>query len=254
MRSIGILISLLFAIAGIAMGQGVITTVAGAPFASCGPLGDGGPATSAQLCGAESTAVDASGNIYFYDYGNARIREITPSGMITTIAGNGVHGTSGDGGPALSASLGSIFQLAVDPSGQRLCFGDSSASKIRCVFLATRTIQGYGTGAYGYGGLGDGADVANATFNDPVGVAFDDVGNLYVSDFQICVCGAWMLPLLRHMRDPDRATAVRRSETVAPLQERIYTNREDFSTGTAHCISRTAAMTGCGAWIRPRES
>jgi large repetitive protein len=183
MRFIGILISLSFAMAGVAMGQGVITTVAGAPFTSCGALGDGGPGTSAQLCGAQSTAVDASGNIYFYDYGNARIRQITPSGIINTIAGNGVHGTSGDGGPALSANLGSIFQLAVDPSGQRLCFGDSSASKIRCVFLATGTIQGYGTGAYGYGGLGDGGDVANATFNDPVGVAFDDAGNLYVSDF-----------------------------------------------------------------------
>src|ERR1700731_4389368 len=92
--------------------QGIITTLAGTPFTSRGPLGDGGPATSAQLCGAQSPAIDSSGNVYFFDYGNARIRKITPNGVITTIAGNGIHGTSGDGGPALSASLGSIGQMA----------------------------------------------------------------------------------------------------------------------------------------------
>jgi hypothetical protein len=65
MRSIGILVSLLFAMAGIAPGQGIITTMAGAPFASCGALGDGGP-----------------GHIYFYDYANARIRQITPPALL----------------------------------------------------------------------------------------------------------------------------------------------------------------------------
>jgi large repetitive protein len=181
MGSIAILFTLLLAASAALPGQGIITTMAGVQFASCGPLGDGGPATSAQLCGAQTPAVDASGNIYFFDYGNVRIRKITPNGTITTIAGTGVHGSSGDGGPALNATLGGIFQMAVDPSGQRLCFGDAQAYKIRCIALSTGIIQGYGTGTPGY--AGDGGNVANATFYDLQGAAFDDQGNFYVSDF-----------------------------------------------------------------------
>jgi hypothetical protein len=181
MGSITILFTLLITASAVLPGQGIITTMAGVQFASCGPLGDGGPATSAQLCGAQSPAVDASGNIYFFDYGNARIRKIAPDGTITTIAGTGVHGSSGDGGPALNATLGGIFQMAVDPSGQHLCFGDAQAYKIRCITLSTGIIQGYGTGTPGY--AGDGGNVANATFYDLQGAAFDDQGNFYVSDF-----------------------------------------------------------------------
>ncbi|HTD43109.1 MAG TPA: hypothetical protein VK687_02970, partial [Bryobacteraceae bacterium] len=80
MGSITILFTLLITASAVLPGQGIITTMAGVQFASCGPLGDGGPATSAQLCGAQSPAVDASGNIYFFDYGNARIRKIAPDG------------------------------------------------------------------------------------------------------------------------------------------------------------------------------
>ena len=180
MRPIAILFPLLIAASAALPGQGVITTMAGVQFASCGPVGDGGPATSAQLCGAQSPAIDASGNVYFFDYGNARIRKIAPDGTITTIAGTGVHGSSGDGGPALNATLGGIFQMAVDPSGQHLCFGDAQAYKIRCITLATGIIQGYGTGTPGY--AGDGGNVANATFYDLEGAAFDDQGNFYVAD------------------------------------------------------------------------
>jgi hypothetical protein len=180
MRPIAIFFALLISTSAILPGQGIITTMAGVQFANCGPLGDGGPATSAQLCAAKSPAVDASGNIYFFDYGNARIRKITPDGTITTIAGTGVHGSSGDGGPALNATLGGIFQMAVDPSGQHLCFGDAQAYKIRCVILGDGIINGYGTGTPGY--AGDGGNVANATFYDLEGAAFDDQGNFYVSD------------------------------------------------------------------------
>ena len=175
--------------------QGIITTMAGTGFTSCGTLGDGGPATSAQLCGAQSAVADASGNIYFYDFGNARIRMVAPNGTIVTLAGTGTHGTTGDGGPALSATLGSIFQMAwsnvVVASGGtgsptssgvgNLCFGDSTAYKIRCISLDTGIIQGYGTGVPGY--AGDGGNVANATFYDLQGAAFDGNGNFYVSDF-----------------------------------------------------------------------
>lgn len=182
MRS-GIVVALLLAAARCATCQGIITTVAGEPFVSCGALGDGGPATSAQLCSPQSAAVDPSGNIYFYDYGNARIRKVTPSGTISTIAGGGTQNLSSTGEPALNAHLGIIRQLAVDPSGQRLCFADSSVPIIGCVFLNTGVVQGYGTGVSAYGGAGDGGNVADASFNDPEGVAFDAAGNLYISDF-----------------------------------------------------------------------
>src|SRR5258705_25251 len=101
-----------------APGQNIITTMAGDAFNTCGPLNGDGPASAAQLCGARGPAVDAAGTIYFYDSGYARIRRITPAGIISTIAGNGVHGTLGDGGAALAAQLGArLSQIAVDPPG-----------------------------------------------------------------------------------------------------------------------------------------
>src|SRR5258708_417051 len=108
-----------------ASGQNIITTMAGDALSTCGPVNGDGPASAAQLCGAQGPAVDAAGNTYFYDSGYARIRRITPAGIISTIAGNGVNGTSGDGGPATVAQLGTrLSQLAVDAAGQNLCFGD----------------------------------------------------------------------------------------------------------------------------------
>ncbi len=180
--------------AALAPGQQIITTMAGSAVASCGALGDGGPATSAQLCNAQQPVVDGQGNVYFYDFGNHRIRQVAPNGIITTIAGNGTEGTAGDGGPALSANLGVIDQLAWSnaavvwngvsaPALGQLCFADQLAYKVRCVSLDTGMIQGYGTGLTAYGGQGDGGPFSGATFNDPVGVAFDGAGNLYISDF-----------------------------------------------------------------------
>lgn len=157
--------------------------MAGQPFSSCGALGDGGPATSGQLCSPQSLAADPAGNVYFFDYGNHRIRKVAPNGTISTIAGGGTQTLSNQSGPALNAQLGSLRELAVDPSGQRLCFADASVPILGCVSLNTGLIQGYGTGAAAYGGAGDGGNVANASFNDPEGVAFDSAGNLYVSDF-----------------------------------------------------------------------
>jgi hypothetical protein len=119
---------------------------------------------------------DAAGNIYFPD--SHRIRRVSPDGVITTIAGNGVDGTSGDGGPALSANLGIIHQMAV--YGSDLCFGDTAAYRIRCVDLESGLIHGWGTGNAGTGG--DGGDVSGASFTALFGAAFDEAGNLYVSD------------------------------------------------------------------------
>jgi hypothetical protein len=157
------------------MAQGIITTLSGSPYSS-GCSGDGGPATTATLCGAQTPALDSAGNIYFAD-GN-RIRRIGRDGIITTIAGTGVAGTSGDGGPALSATIGAVYQIAI--YGSHLCFGDNTAYKIRCVDLGSGFIYGYGTGISGTGG--DGGNVSGASFMAPYGAAFDDQGNFYIAD------------------------------------------------------------------------
>jgi trimeric autotransporter adhesin len=95
---------------------GIITTVAGNGIQ--GYAGDGGPATSAGLYYPNCVAVDASGNIFFSDGSNGRLRKVTKSsGIITTVAGNGTKGYSGDGGPATSASFNSPYGIAVDASG-----------------------------------------------------------------------------------------------------------------------------------------
>ena len=98
---------------------GIITSVAGYdPQAGQDRYsGDGGPATAAQLNNPQGVAVDAIGNLYIADYGNYRIRKVSPDGTITTIAGNGTSGHSGDGGPATSAQLNAPRGIAVDASG-----------------------------------------------------------------------------------------------------------------------------------------
>ena len=148
------------------MGQGIITT-----------LGACNPATGGNLCVGTNAVVDAAGNVYFG--GAYKIGMVNPAGLVTTIAGTGQMGASGDGGPALSATLGHFYQIAL--SGSRLCFGDATADKIRCVDLGTGLIQGYGTGVSGNGG--DGGNVSAASFTDLWGAAFDNQGLLYVSDF-----------------------------------------------------------------------
>jgi sugar lactone lactonase YvrE len=100
---------------------GIITTVAGNCFYKgqpfCGGDDDEVPATAAQLNNPQGVAVDAAGNLYIADYGNYRIRNVSPDGTIATIAGNGTQGHSGDGGLATSAQLNAPRGIAVDASG-----------------------------------------------------------------------------------------------------------------------------------------
>src|ERR1700680_1358800 len=91
--------------------NGIITTIAG--NGTQGFSGDGGPATSASLWDTSGVTVDASGNLFIVDFNNYRIRKVAASGIITTVAGNGTRGFSGDGGPATSASI-YPFGVAVD--------------------------------------------------------------------------------------------------------------------------------------------
>jgi uncharacterized protein (TIGR03437 family) len=157
---------------------GIITTVAGSggsPYS-----GDGGPATSAQLSGPYSAAVDGSGNVYIEDHGNQVIRKVTAAtGIVTTVAGNGTQGYSGDGGPATSAQL-NPYCVAVDGSGN-LYIADYSNSVIRKVTAATGIITTVaGNGTHGYSG--DGGPATGAQLWFPTGVAVDGSGNLYIAD------------------------------------------------------------------------
>jgi sugar lactone lactonase YvrE len=153
---------------------GTITTVAGG---GKGPLGDGGPATSATLGSPVGVAVDSAGNLYIADSWSNRIRKVS-AGTITTVAGNGIGGFSGDGGPATSASLDGPYGAAVDAAGN-VYIADWQNNRIRKVSGGTITTVA-GNGNQGFSG--DGGPATSASLNQPQGVAVDSVGNLYIAD------------------------------------------------------------------------
>ncbi len=156
---------------------GIITTVAGNGIV--GYSGDGGAATSAALRYPYGVAVDAAGNLYVADTGNQRIRRVTPGGIITTVAGNGIGGYSGDGGAATSTYLNSPASVAVDAAGN-LYIADRDNSRIRRVTPGGTITTVTGNGTPGYSG--DGGSATSALLYSPVGVAVDADGNLYIAD------------------------------------------------------------------------
>jgi len=159
--------------------SGQITTIAG--NGSQGYSGDNGPATSAELNSPAGVGVDAIGNVYIADAGNNVIREISAeTSVITTIAGNGVLGYSGDNGPAVHAALYYPVGLAVSARGD-LYVAEMGNSVIRKIAAGTGTITTVvGTGISGY--TGDNAPARSATLNGPSGIAIDQAGNLYIAD------------------------------------------------------------------------
>ena len=157
--------------------SGVITTVAGT--GARGYSGDGGLAVNARLNSPRGVASDAAGNLYIADSHNRRVRKVDTSGRITTVAGNGRIGYTGDGGPALAAALNNIEELAVDASGN-LYIADTANHRVRRVSSSGVITTVAGTGRQGYGG--DGGPASNAQLNRPTGVAVDAVGNLYIAD------------------------------------------------------------------------
>lgn len=154
---------------------GFMTTVAGNGVAAYG--GDGGPAINGSLQGPTGLAVDANGNLYIADSHNNRIREIS-GGVITTVAGNGEQGYSGDGGPATAASLWNPYGVALDASGN-LYIADGPNSRIRKVSGGIITTVA-GDGLQGFSG--DGGPATAAELGVTVGVALDATGNIYIVD------------------------------------------------------------------------
>jgi hypothetical protein len=164
----------------IAANTGMITTVAGGGTQAI--LGDGGLATAAYLGYPEDVAFDGAGSLYILDGQSERIRKVNAStGIITTIAGNGIAGTSGDGGLATAASINLEQGIAVDGLGN-VYFSNEGVSSIRMVNAVTGIVTTIGgDGYFGYGG--DGGAAAMAELYNPQGLALDITGNLYISDF-----------------------------------------------------------------------
>ncbi|HEY2441806.1 MAG TPA: hypothetical protein VGI31_01590 [Streptosporangiaceae bacterium] len=179
------------------MTKGDIYTIAGGGHAG---LGDGGPATSAQLNLPEGVTVDSSGNVLIADMHNFRIRVVAVStgtfygvsmtaGDIYTIAGTGQHGFSGDGGPASSAELNLPRGVTVDNSGNVL-IADMRNNRIRVVAQSTGTFYGvpmtagdiYTIAGGGHAGLGDHGPATSATLDFPENTALDGAGNLLIAD------------------------------------------------------------------------
>jgi DNA-binding CsgD family transcriptional regulator/sugar lactone lactonase YvrE len=157
--------------------NGALSIVAGTGRA--GFSGDNGPAIAAELSAPEGLAFDQQGNLYIADAGNDRVRKVTPDGNITTVAGNGQAGPGGDGGPALNAELFIPTGLAVDAHGI-LYIADSANNKVRQVDLYGNISTLAGTGQAGF--KGDNRAAADAELNDPVALAVDSAGNLYIAD------------------------------------------------------------------------
>lgn len=156
---------------------GIISTIAGNGTAGFG--GDGGPATAAQLNSVSGVAVDGTGNIYIADQVNFRIRKVDVSGMMTTIAGNGTAGYSGDGAAATAAELSYPKRVAVDGAGN-VYIADMNNDCIRRV--NTSGIITTFAGNHTPGPAGDGGAATAAQLHKPVGVATDGSGNVYIAD------------------------------------------------------------------------
>lgn len=161
----------------------IISTFAGNGLA--GYSGDGGDALSARLDTPTSIAVDLSGNIFINDQRNNCVRKVSPSGIITTIAGTGSAGFSGDGGPATNARLDANWGMTIDNAGN-IYICDQSNHRIRKVNASGIITTIAGTGTPGYSG--DGGPATSANINSPMGIAVDLDGNIFFSDsYNFCV-------------------------------------------------------------------
>jgi len=160
---------------------GIITTVAGR-YGSIGFAGDNGPATSAKLNGPTGIAFDHAGNYYVADYFNNRIRKVNTSGIITTVGGcnfSSPSGYKGDGGPAISALLANPLGLCYD-TAHNIYIADAGNHCVRQINTSgiISTVAGDDTSGYN----GDSSLATHARLANPVSVAADKKGNLFVCD------------------------------------------------------------------------
>jgi streptogramin lyase len=154
------------------------TTVVAGRASQAGSGGDGGPGSEAFLNAPSGVTVDSDGRVFLADTYNNRIRLISPTGAITTVAGTGEAGYDGDG-PATQHQLNHPGGVAVDARGH-VYVADTYNNRVRCIMPSgvIRTIAG--TGEAGYGG--DGGSASTAVLNHPQGIAVDSAGRVYVAD------------------------------------------------------------------------
>ena len=157
--------------------NGIITTVAG--NGTWDYSGDGGAATNASLALPGGVTVDVFGNLFIADTQNSAIRKVDTNGIITTVAGIGSYGYSGDGGAATNANLASPNDVVVDTAGN-LFIADNGNSVIRKVDTNGIITTVVGNGSYGY--AGDGGMATNASLKCACAVVVDAVGNLFMAD------------------------------------------------------------------------
>ncbi len=158
---------------------GIISTIAGCD--TNGHSGDNGLAISAKLSNPLGVVTDHAGNIYIADLGNSVVRKVTATGIITTIAGTGVQGLLGDGGPATSAQLNQPSGLAIDRSGN-LIIADEFNSAIRKLNFSTGKITTIAGILDSPGYTGNGGPATSAKIGDVVGISIDHTGNMYIAE------------------------------------------------------------------------
>ncbi len=156
---------------------GIITTIAG--NGTFGFSGDNVAATATELSNPRGVAVDKHGNVYIADQGNNRIRKVDPAGIITTIAGTGTAGYNGDGIGATTAELFNPYGVAVDTSGN-IFVADVDNQRIRKIDVAGSIATIAGTGSSGFSG--DGGPAGAARLSEPIAVAADNFGNIFIAD------------------------------------------------------------------------
>jgi gliding motility-associated-like protein len=163
---------------------GIITTVSG-PYATSCVVGDGGPVSGARFEAISAITTDHNGNLYISDFGCNVIRKVNAAGIITTVAGNGTWGFSGDLGLATSAQLAYPFKVAVDNNGN-IYIPDAQNHRIRRVDAVTGIITTVaGNGVRGY--TGDGGQATGAEIAFPGSVVLDNAGNFYFGDYNMVV-------------------------------------------------------------------
>jgi len=157
--------------------NGNISTIAGTGDSDY--YGDGGPALEAAFRDPNSLASDKQGNIYIAEAANNRIRKIDTKGIVTTVAGNGEHADSGDGGPALQAGIRSMDDIAISPEGELHILG-TNTHKVRKITQDGKIVTVAGKGYAGF--FGDGGPATKAMLKNPAAISFDSKGNLYIAD------------------------------------------------------------------------
>jgi hypothetical protein len=170
-------LSFLFAVIALVAKPQIITTVAG--NGTAGYSGDNGPATSAQLNDPMGVSADKNGNFFIVDRNNNVIRKVNSSGIITTFAGTGIAGYSGDSGLAINAQLNHPFGVLADNAGN-VYISDPVNARVRKVNASGIITTFAGNGIYGYSG--DFGPAINANIRGAVGLAIDTFGNVFIAD------------------------------------------------------------------------